>query len=619
MRTPTRSTDPGAALNRLANASSPYLRAHAANPVAWFPWGPEAFAVAAERDVPVMVSIGYSTCHWCHVMARESFSDLATAADIDAGFVAVKVDREEHPEVDAAYLDAASAFTPHLGWPLTVFVTPAGSVFYAGTYWPPVRRAPLPAFREVLAAVREAWTERRDEVEHTGALLRDALGAAGASGDGTLPTAVQLAAAAREVVAREDRTFGGFAAGESIDTPKFPQAPTLRMLQHPALAADVPEAGPVAARALAAMAASELHDPVEGGFFRYATRRDWSVPHYERMLTDNTGLLEVALAAGDTATAWDAARFLVDVLQQPSGGFAAAQDSESWIDGERSEGGYYARDAAGRALLEPPALDGKIVTGWNGAAIGALARAGAVLGDADLVAAARWAADAVVETHLDETGMLRRASFDDILSSAPATLEDYGGLAAGLLALAVATGELAYAARARELVDACLSADGAIAVPGGGDPVLAAQGMTARGVPSDGASASGPSAFAAAALDLWRLGAGERYREVASGIVADAASAALASPLAHGALLHVALGLVSEPRQLVVVGEPDAPLAAAARGIRADVVATVTADQARAFADAGFSLFEGKTAEAAYDCCAFTCRLPVTDPADLVP
>uniref|UniRef100_UPI0028D5D80C thioredoxin domain-containing protein n=1 Tax=uncultured Microbacterium sp. TaxID=191216 RepID=UPI0028D5D80C len=155
-------------MNRLANASSPYLRAHADNPVAWFPWGAEAFALAAERDVPVMVSIGYSTCHWCHVMARESFQDAETAGILNEGFVSIKVDREEHPDVDAAYLDAASAFTPHLGWPLTVFASPEGRVFYAGTYFPPTPRPPQPSFRQVLAAVREAWTERRTEVDAAG-------------------------------------------------------------------------------------------------------------------------------------------------------------------------------------------------------------------------------------------------------------------------------------------------------------------------------------------------------------------------------------------------------------------------------------------------------------------
>ncbi|MFJ4038147.1 thioredoxin domain-containing protein [Microbacterium sp. NPDC090007] len=604
-------------MNRLANASSPYLRAHADNPVAWFPWGAEAFALAAERDVPVLVSIGYSTCHWCHVMARESFQDPETARVMNDGFVSIKVDREEHPEVDAAYLDAASAFTPHLGWPLTVFASPEGRVFYAGTYFPPEPRPPQPSFRQVLAAVREAWTERRSEVDATGSSLRDALAAAATAPADAPPTLAQLAGAARAVAQREDRDDGGFAAGPAFETPKFPNTPVLRFLQHPALAEQAPEAASVASRALAAMARSDLHDTVDGGFFRYATRRDWSVPHYERMLTDNAGLVEVALAAGDEAVATDAARFLVDVLQLPSGGIAAAQDSESVIDGQRTEGGYYL--AADRSGLTPPALDAKVVTGWNGHAIAALAAAGTRT-DPRFVEAARWAADAVLESNVADDGTLRRASLDEVRSSAPATLEDYGGLARGLLALARATGEVVYAERARALVDQCLDGDG-IHPPGGGDPVLVAQGMQAHGTPSDGASPSGPSAFAAAALDLWRLGAGERYRDAAARLVRAAADVALSSPLAHGAILDVAVGLATPPRQVVVVGEADAEIADIARRLAADVVAVVSPGQARSFAEAGFELFAGKVARGgeatAYDCRAFTCALPTTDPSQL--
>jgi uncharacterized protein YyaL (SSP411 family) len=551
-------------------------------------------------------------------MARESFADAATAAIINDGFVAIKVDREEHPDVDAAYLDAASAFTRNLGWPLTVFTTPRGAVFYAGTYWPNEPRPPMPAFRDVLAAVREAWTERREEVERTGDALRDALAGAAVAPADAPPPLDAIAEAVRSVVAAEDREYGGFAAGRAMESPKFPNVPVLRLLASEALAEAVPEAAGVTARALAAMADSELHDTVDGGFFRYATRRDWTVPHYERMLTDNAGLVEAALDAGSDDIARDAARFLVDVLQQPSGGIAAAQDSESVIDGRRSEGGYYARDAEGRAGLPAPALDGKIVTGWNGAAIAALARAGATLDEGRFVEAARWAADAVLEVNVAGDGMLRRASLDEIVSSAPATLEDYGGLARGLLVLAQVTGEPAYAARARDLVDACLSDDGAVEAPGGGDPVLGAQGLRAAGVPSDGAAPSGPSALAAAALLLWQLGAGERYRAAAESVVRAGAPAALAAPIAHGALLQVAAGLAAAPHQLVVVGEPSGPLVDRALRIRADVVAFVSPSQARELADAGFELFAEKSAidgrTTAYDCRAFACRLPVTDP-----
>ncbi|MFB7893786.1 thioredoxin domain-containing protein [Microbacterium sp. NPDC056044] len=611
---------------RLAEATSPYLRAHAGNPVAWFPWGEEAFAEARRRDVPVMVSIGYSTCHWCHVMARESFEDQTTAAELDADFVSIKVDREEHPEVDAAYMAAASAFSPSLGWPLTVFVTPEGRPFYAGTYFPPQPRAGMPAFRQVLAAVHEAWTERRDQIDETadavaGALAEVRDSAPGA--DASSPTTADLADAARALAAREDPVHGGF-GDPAAGAPKFPVATALRFLQTRVVREHAAEASVAADRALAAMAAAPLRDTVEGGFFRYATRPDWTVPHYERMLTDNAQLLDVAM---DTEPAReDVARgiagFLRDVLQQPAGGFGAAQDSESWIDGARSEGGYYARDAADRAGLEPPAVDGKVVSGWNGLAIGSLARAGARLGEASWIEAARWAADAVLETNVAADGRLLRASLDEVPSRAHATLADHGQLAAGLLALAVATGDVAYAVRARELVDACVGADGRIAVPGGGDPVLSQQGIGAPDAASDADEPSGAASVAEAAAALWVLGAGDAYRGIAERLVAAHAPAALAQPLAYGALLRVAAGLAGPPRQVVVVtDDPRAALATAARSIRSDVVSIVSPQQAREWAGAGFELFAEKTARdgrpTAYDCRDFACRLPVTEVADL--
>jgi uncharacterized protein YyaL (SSP411 family) len=607
---------------RLASATSPYLRLHADNPVAWFPWGAEAFAEARRRDVPVMVSIGYSTCHWCHVMARESFEDAATASDLDAGFVAIKVDREEHPEVDAAYMAAAAAFTPHLGWPLTVFTTPEGRPFYAGTYFPPEPRAGMPAFRQVLAAVREAWLERREQIDGTAAAvaaaLADARGAVEAAP--ATPSADELAATAASLAAREDREFGGF-GGDSA-APKFPIATSLRFLQARAVREAAPDAAAMADRALAAMAASPLRDPVEGGFFRYATRRDWSVPHYERMLTDNAQLLDVALDAGRPDIAAGVAGFLRDVLQRPAGGFGAAQDSESWIDGVRSEGGYYSRDAAARRELEPPAVDGKVVTGWNGLAIGALARAGARLDNPTLIESARWAADTVLGVNVGPDGRLVRASLNEIASRASATLADYGQLAAGLAALAIATGEPAYAVRARELVTACADPEGRIDVPGGGDPVLAAQGVAAPDAASDGDEPSGRAALAEASAVLWMLGGGDEHRALAERIVAAHAADAVRQPLAYGAMLRVAAMLAVPPHQIVVISpDPAAPLAAAARSIPADIVVVVSPEQSSQWAAAGFSLFIDKSLRdgvaTAYDCRDFACRLPATDPAAL--
>ncbi|TDN92332.1 DUF255 domain-containing protein [Microbacterium sp. BK668] len=609
---------------RLAASASPYLRLHADNPVAWYAWGEEAFAQARRRDVPVFVSIGYSTCHWCHVMARESFEDAAVAERLNERFVAIKVDREEHPEVDAAYMAAAGAFTRNLGWPLSVFTTPDGGPFYAGTYFPPEPRAGIPSFLQVLDAVHEAWTDRREAAEGTAVAIAEALAdvRGAAEPEIPLPDAEALVTAARALAAREDPEYGGFWGGDPVG-PKFPVATALRFLQTRLVRERAADASVVASRALAAMAASELRDPVEGGFFRYATRRDWSVPHYERMLTDNAQLLDVAVDAGDLETAGGIAAFLREVLQQPAGGFGAAQDSESWIDGERSEGGYYLRDAEARAGLQPPAVDGKVVTGWNGLAIGALARAGARLSEPEWIEAARWAADAVLTANVTAEGRLVRASLDEIASRAPATVADHGQLADGLVALAVATGEPAYAVRARALVEACIGEDGSVRAPAGVDPVLAARGVVAPDAASDGDEPSGVAAIAGAAAALWLLGGGEADRALAERLVAAHAGAAVAQPLAHSALLRVAAVLASPPRQVVVIGEPSDPLAEAARRLEADVTAVVTPEQASAFAAAGFGLFADKTQRegrpTAYDCRDFSCRLPVTDSADLVP
>ena len=594
--------------NRLADTLSPYLRAHADNPVDWFPWGSDAFAAAQRRDVPLLISIGYSTCHWCHVMARESFADPAIAAVMNEGFVSVKVDREEHPDVDGAFMAAASAFTQNLGWPLTAFATPQGQVFYAGTYWPPVAHEPMPAFRDVLAAVREAWILRRDGVEESASAVAEALARAAAPSPSDLPGADAIVEAAESIAAREDRRFGGYGGA-----PKFPVATTLRFLQSPLVRRDAPDAAASAHRALAAMASSQLRDAVDGGFFRYATQRDWTVPHYERMLTDNAQLLAVALDEGDAETVRGIAGFLLNVLQREGGGFGAAQDSESWIDGERSEGGYYARPAAGRVALEPPAVDGKVITGWNGLAIGALARAGDALGEESWIAAAARAADTVLRVNRGAGGELVRASLDGIASTAVATREDLGLLADGLFALAAACGDAAWAVAGREILDRAL--DGVAP-----DPVLAEYAVALSPDQGDRDLPSGAAAVAAAALTAWRFGAGEDYRAAAEATVRERSARALAQPFAYGSLLQVSAGLTEPPRQVVVVTATRAgALAGAARAVDADVVAVATPAQAAAFADAGFELFSGKAEalERAFDCRAFVCRLPVSDPAHL--
>jgi uncharacterized protein YyaL (SSP411 family) len=618
--------------NRLADAISPYLRGHADNPVDWFPWGAEAFAEARRRDVPVLVSIGYATCHWCHVMARESFSDPTTAAELNTRFVAIKVDREEHPEVDAAYLAAASAFTDNLGWPLTVFATPSGTAFFAGTYFPPEPVGDRASFRQVLDAVWDAWENRRANVESDAARVGEAMAAAARSATAVaeLPDGHALDGAVERLAQAEDGLYGGFGTA-----PKFPVAPVLGFLLTR------PAGRELVLRTLERMADSPLRDPVDGGFFRYATRRDWSDPHYERMLYDNALLLDAYATAwqqgGDgwaERTADGIAGFLLGVLRQPSGGFASAQDSESIIDGARVEGAYYRQPASQRVALEPPPVDAKVLTGWNGFAIGALARAGRILDRPAWIAAAAEAADVVLARHRRADGMLVRASLAGRVSAAAATLEDYGGLAGGLLELALAGGGPGYAVAARDLVDLCLDAAGdgscPFDAPGGGDPVLAATGLAVRVDPSEGAYPSGLSATAAAAHTLYLLSGERKYERAAREAMRMVAAQAPQVPSGFGASLTLMSRLAEEPEQLVVVraggsgpagGAGDGDLVRVARRHPAPLVALVTEQDAADLAADGFELFDGRVARdglpTAYLCRDFVCRLPVTDAAAL--
>jgi len=605
--------------NRLSDAVSPYLRSHADNPVDWWAWGEQPFAEAERRNVPVFISIGYATCHWCHVMARESFSDPELATYLNEHFVAIKVDREEHPEVDAAYLAAASAFTGNLGWPLSVFATPQGAAFFAGTYFPPRPVGDTPSFRMVLDAILEAWGERRDEVEGAAAAVLEALAQSRGQRPSARPTSTELDGAVDALLRIEDPEFFGLGRGS-----KFPNAPVVEFLQERAAAGN-PAAAGFADRSLDALERSALRDPVEGGFFRYAVRRDWTEPHYERMLSDNAQLLARFSAADRSDAATGIASFLLDVLRVPSGAFASAQDSESPIDGVRSEGGYYALDAAARAHQPRPALDAKVLTGLNGLAIGALAQAGSRLGRPDWTIAARDAADAVLALHLPDgpEGPIARASLDGRVSDAVATLEDIGGFAGGLLRLSLALGEPGYASVARTLIERSRTADGAIAAPGGADPVLVAHGLTAVPDLDDGATPSGAALLADAALLLWMISGDDAHRRIAEDAIAPALANAVEQPSAFGAALAVASRLESAVRQLVVVADdPGEPLSGLARSIGPEATAVVTSRQAAAFAASGFELFLGRTTRdghaAAYFCERFVCSLPVTDPHDLV-
>ncbi|PZE34297.1 thioredoxin domain-containing protein [Curtobacterium sp. MCPF17_031] len=606
--------------NRLGTAVSPYLRQHADNPVDWREWGADAFTEARERDVPVLVSIGYATCHWCHVMARESFSDPEIGAMLRQDFVAVKVDREERPDVDSSAMAAASAFTENLGWPLTVFMTPAAQVFYAGTYYPPQPVGEHPSFRQVTAAVLDAWRDRRHEVDANAAAIAgairqgaeaDAAAAQAGQPDGGgagLPSVEAIHGVVSDLERAEDATYGGFGGA-----PKFPNAPLLEFLGDVAADGDG-AAGALLTRALDAIAGSELTD-VDGGVFRYATQRDWSVPHYERMLYDNAGLLAVA----EPGRARGIADFLRDTLRRADGAFVAAQDSESTIDGRRVEGEWYRVPLEERGRLEAPPLDDQVLTGWNGLAIRGLVIAGSRAGDDEMINLARAAADAVIAAHLRDEHVMVRSSTPRGGSTAAPTIEDLGLFAEGLLELALATGELGYAVIGRTLVDDGLS--GALEV----DPVLAAAG-TATGEQPQTALRSGTVAMAGAAALLAALTGDDGRHSAAERLIAERARTGVDRPLGHADALGLALALQRPSREVVLVADDRSgsevvgmltTVGAARRP--GTIVAVLTRAQAAEWAAAGFSLFEGRDAldGVTYVCHDRVCALPARTVGEL--
>jgi uncharacterized protein YyaL (SSP411 family) len=326
--------------NRLSNETSPYLLDHAENPVDWYPWGPEAFAESARRDVPVFLSIGYSTCHWCHVMARESFEDVETAELLNERFVCVKVDREERPDVDSVYVAAVQAISSHGGWPMSLFLTSQGELFYAGSYWPKVGGGGRPAFTDVATAVSRSWSERRGAVSTSAQAVSARLAAARGTTAGTDVTPGTADSAARTVLdTLWDRDHGGFGRA-----PKFPQAMTIEWLLHRFARTADQASLDAAVQALEAMARGGIHDQLAGGFARYCTDDGWLIPHFEKMLYDNALLLPAYAAAaaltgrGDLArTARSTAAYLLGELREADAAFASATDAES----AGIEGGYF--------------------------------------------------------------------------------------------------------------------------------------------------------------------------------------------------------------------------------------------------------------------------------------
>ncbi|MEU2259728.1 thioredoxin domain-containing protein [Streptomyces sp. NPDC019645] len=605
-------------MNRLAGVTSPYLLQHADNPVDWWPWAPEAFEEARRRDVPVLLSVGYSACHWCHVMAHESFEDDDTAAYLNEHFVSVKVDREERPDVDAVYMEAVQAATGQGGWPMTVFLTPGAEPFYFGTYFPPAPRHGMPSFRQVLEGVTAAWTDRRGEVDDVaGKIVRDLAGRTLAYGGQGTPGEEELAQALLGLTREYDPAHGGFGGA-----PKFPPSMVLEFLLRHHARTGAEGALQMAADTCEAMARGGIYDQLGGGFARYSVDREWVVPHFEKMLYDNALLCRVyahlwRVTGSDLArrVALETADFMVRELRTPEGGFASALDADSALpdgSGKHEEGAYYVwtpgrlrevlgeedaefamryfgvteegtfehgssvlqlpQDAgvsdagrvasvrerllAAREQRPRPGRDDKIVAAWNGLAIAALAEVGGYFDRPDLVERATEAADLLVRLHLDDGARLTRTSRDGRAGANAGVLEDYADVAEGFLALASVSGEGAWLEFAGFLLDIVLDR---FTGPEGQlyDTAHDAERLIRRPQdPTDNAAPSGWSAAAGALLSYAAHTGSEAHRTEAERALGVVKALGPRAPRFIGWGLAVAEALLDGPREVAVVGAP---------------------------------------------------------------
>ncbi|MFI0814723.1 thioredoxin domain-containing protein [Streptomyces sp. NPDC021098] len=605
--------------NRLAHETSPYLLQHADNPVDWRPWSHEAFEEARSRGVPVLLSVGYSSCHWCHVMAHESFEDAGTAEYLNAHFVSIKVDREERPDVDAVYMEAVQAATGQGGWPMTVFLTPDAEPFYFGTYFPPAPRPGMPSFRQVLEGVRAAWADRRDEVRDVaGKIVRDLAertGIALGSGAPQPPGAEDLAAALMGLTREFDAVRGGFGGA-----PKFPPSMALEFLLRHHARTGAEGALQMVQATCEAMARGGIYDQLGGGFARYSVDAEWVIPHFEKMLYDNALLCRVyahlwRATGSDLArrVALETAEFLVREMRTEQGGFASALDADSDDGtGRHVEGAYYvwtpeqlrevlgeadaeqaaayfgvteegtfeagasvlqlpdgARPAdadrlasvrerllAARERRERPGRDDKVVAAWNGLAIAALAETGAYFDRPDLVEAATGAADLLVRLHMDNAGRLARTSLGGAVGAHAGVLEDYADVAEGFLALSAVSGEGVWVEFAGLLLDTVLHH---FAAEDGTlfDTADDAEALIRRPQdPTDNAVPSGWTAAAGALLSYAAVSGSGRHREAAERALAVVKALGARVPRFIGWGLAVAEARLDGPREVAVVG-PD--------------------------------------------------------------
>ncbi|HTW19972.1 MAG TPA: thioredoxin domain-containing protein [Mycobacteriales bacterium] len=637
--------------NRLASATSPYLLQHKDNPVDWWPWSDDAFAAAVRRELPILLSVGYAACHWCHVMAHESFEDEATAAYLNEHFVCIKVDREERPDVDAVYMEATQAMTGSGGWPMTCILTPTGEPFFCGTYFPPRDRPGMPSFRHVLEAIVEAWSTRREEIVQAGTRVVDQLAerATPPLRSGEI-TAEVLDAAALVLSQEHNDSTGGFGGA-----PQFPPSMTLEFLLRHAARTGSARSEQIVAITCERMARGGMYDQLAGGFARYSVDAEWVVPHFEKMLYDNALLARVyahwwRLSGSPLGRriALETCDWMIADLLTGDGGFASSLDADS--DGE--EGRYYvwtpdevglraaeifgvtvdgtfehgrsvpqlradpqdhdeyaaerARLLALRITRVPPGRDDKVVTAWNGLAIAALAETGALFGRADLVETARSCAQMLVERHLVE-GRLRRVSRDGSVGDPVGVLEDYGDLAEGLLTLHQVSGERQWLDIALQLLGVATAhfadEDGRFF-----DTADDAQRLVRRPQdPTDGATPSGFSAVVGAMLTASALTGDADLRERAGVALGHAAALIRRFPRFAGWSAAVSEALLAGPLEIAVVAAPE--LAALARCATSPGAVVVTDGQSPLLVD--------RPPGAAYVCRGFVCDAPTTDPATL--
>ncbi|MDF8263277.1 thioredoxin domain-containing protein [Luteipulveratus flavus] len=645
--------------NRLADSLSPYLRQHADNPVDWREWDDATFAEARERDVPVFLSVGYAACHWCHVMAHDSFEDEQVAQVLRDGFVSVKVDREERPDVDAVYMRATLAMTGQGGWPMTCLLTPSGDPFFAGTYLPKAQ------LLQLLAAAQDAWTNRRDQVVASGANVAAQLSAVAVpTGSSALDVDV-LDRAAEQLGRQFDWQRGGFGGA-----PKFPPSMVLEFLLRQHARTGDERSLRMVDETCEAMARGGLYDQLGGGFARYSVDADWIVPHFEKMLYDNAQLMSVyahlwRLTGSGLArrVALETADFVVGRLGTDEGAFASALDADTdgvegatyaWTpaqlvdllgeeDGARAAdllrvtlGGTFEHGTSTLQLREEPsdpawwervrrtlaeardtrpqpARDDKVVTSWNGLAITGLVQVGMLLERPDLVEAARRCARYLLDTHLVD-GRLRRTSLGGRVSASPAVADDHGNLAQALLTLHQVDADPRWASAAYDLLDTALAR---FRADDGGfhDTADDAEALFARPRdPGDNAEPSGQSSLAHALLTAAALSGSEGYRAAAEEAVGASAALAGREPRFTGWTLAAAEALEAGPVQVAVStdGEPS-PLSRLAWLSPSPGLVTLAG---REDTDgipllASRPLVEGRPT--AYVCRGFVCDTPRTD------